>query len=395
MRILLVICIAVAGAGGFYDPLTIGSEWLINGYKTVVSPLQGRNMCNFWPTCSQFMKQAIHTYGLFPGSIIGAERLMRCHTIAWSYYDKYYFGISHNRLRDPLENHLVWQLPSAEPENLTVIAIEPEHVPASQKTQPAPISSLGFANHLYATEDYPRAATEYLRVSFTDTNQAVRTYAGLMAGESFLKAGKYEHARTAFHKLATPASIDIARFGIARAWFAQGRYKRTRMVLDSIDDHKLAYQRHALTGWTLFKEQQFAQASSLFKPDSTDSLLSALAMLDGRDLPTRNRLAGSLLSAIVPGAGQLYAGRAGDGAYSFLTVAGTGLLTYWFAAHPDKDNTRIKLSVSGTLTALFYIANIYGANIAARDYNRFHKRKYLARAEQILHRLKLEPDYMP
>ena len=49
--------------------------------------------------------------------------------------------------------------------------------------------------------------------------------------------------------------------------------------------------------------------------------------------------------------------------------------------------------VFGGLTALFYAGNVYGANVAARDYNVLQKRRYLGRAESLLGRLRLEPDY--
>jgi TM2 domain-containing membrane protein YozV len=116
--------------------------------------------------------------------------------------------------------------------------------------------------------------------------------------------------------------------------------------------------------------------------------------MDGRDIRRRSRLASTFLSAILPGAGQLYSGRAGDGAYTFLTVAGTGLVTWWFAAEPaTRDRTRVKVSIFGVITAVFYAGNVYGANTAARDYNLLQERRYVQRADSLFERLSLEPDY--
>lgn len=116
--------------------------------------------------------------------------------------------------------------------------------------------------------------------------------------------------------------------------------------------------------------------------------------MDGRDIRRRSRLASTLLSALVPGAGQIYSGRAGDGAYSFLTVASTGLVTWWFAAEHDKhDPTYVKISIFGVITALFYAGNVYGANIAARDYNLLQERRYVQRADSLFELMSLEPDY--
>jgi TM2 domain-containing membrane protein YozV len=118
--------------------------------------------------------------------------------------------------------------------------------------------------------------------------------------------------------------------------------------------------------------------------------------MNGRDIRRRSRLASTLLSMILPGAGQLYSGRAGDGAYSFLSVAGTGLVAWWFAAEPAvRDRTRVKVSIFGVITALFYAGNVYGANVAARDHNLLQERRYVQRADSLFELLKLQPDYRP
>jgi hypothetical protein len=61
---------------------------------------------------------------------------------------------------------------------------------------------------------------------------------------------------------------------------------------------------------------------------------------------------------------------------------------YW-----QKDNSRIKFSIFAFLTGLFWVGNIYGANIAARDYNQYQTRRYLTKIDEILARIDLRPDY--
>ena len=390
--ISLVLLLSVTVAR--YDALSVGSEWLINAYKKAISPLQGREMCNFWPTCSQFTKQAISSRGLVEGAVIGADRLMRCHPGAWAYLDRYYFGISHSRLNDPVSNHLICHTPDAEPNEPTLLALEPEAVPTAARPEGrVPESMLGFADYLYAAGDFERAATEYLRIAFADTAAGTRVYAGMLAGESYLQAGDYEEARTAFGHFATPALTGLAHYGAGRAWFAQSEYDSTRALLNRVTDTGLSFQASALAGWSLLKEHRFPEAARLFTEAGTDPQFADLARFDGSGLASRSRLAATLLSAALPGAGHIYAGRASDGIYSLITVAGSGLATWWFAAHPEKDRTRIKLSIFGAMAALFYAGNVYGANIAARDYNRLQQRQYLAKAEGVLNTVDLSPDY--
>ena len=47
-------------------------------YKVALSPFIG-NHCRFYPTCSDFMAQAIRKYGLGKGIWLGLKRLGRCH----------------------------------------------------------------------------------------------------------------------------------------------------------------------------------------------------------------------------------------------------------------------------------------------------------------------------
>ncbi|MGH8612800.1 MAG: membrane protein insertion efficiency factor YidD [Gammaproteobacteria bacterium] len=51
---------------------------LIRGYQYWISPLLGRH-CRFWPSCSEYARQAIERYGLWRGGWLGVKRICRCH----------------------------------------------------------------------------------------------------------------------------------------------------------------------------------------------------------------------------------------------------------------------------------------------------------------------------
>lgn len=381
-RIVAIVGLFAGLALAGHDPLAVSGEWLIDAYKLAISPLQGRQMCNFWPTCSQFTREAIRTRGFVEGTLIGADRLTRCHAAAWSYLDQYYSGVSHDRLVDPVENHLICRAP-AESDGSKVIA------PQTPAENTAGSSATGFADYLYREQDYARAAAEYLRCAFSAETPELRTYAGLMAAEACLELGDNARARQVFGRFRDAG--DLARYGTGRAWFAEARYDSCRAALEPIADAALADRARTLRAWSLFREHRFADGAPLFG-EASEPALAELGRLDGHDLSRRSRLAASAL-ALVPGLGHLYAGRAWDGAYSFLTVAGCGLLTGWYATHPEYDRTRLKLGFSAALSVLFYSANIYGANVAAREYNRLRSRQYLDRAERLFDASDLVPDY--
>jgi putative component of membrane protein insertase Oxa1/YidC/SpoIIIJ protein YidD len=377
-----------------YDALSVSGEWMIGAYKAVLSPLQGSNICNFSPTCSQFARGAIQSQGFLPGLLIGADRLMRCNTLAWSYYDTYYpVDVVSGRMPDPVANHVAWLRPPDEPGLLVSAQVgRAGESPGPSRAAAAP--GLDFADYLYSSGEYSQAADEYLRVRFMSSHPGLSGFAGLMAGESYLRAGDLAQARHAFGDPSTPTVRDFGQYGIARTDFAAADYVGARTTLGSITSPVLARQAKALVGWTYFRQHRFAEGASTLGAIGDEAASRELASMDGHGISHRSRLASTLLSAILPGAGQVYSGRAGDGAYSFLTVASTGLVTWWFATEHDKhDPSSVRVSIFGVITALFYAGNVYGANTAARDYNLLQERRYVQRADSLFDLLSLKPDY--
>ena len=51
--------------------------FLINIYQKI-SKLTPPH-CRFYPTCSQYMKEAISKHGIFKGGWLGIKRICRCH----------------------------------------------------------------------------------------------------------------------------------------------------------------------------------------------------------------------------------------------------------------------------------------------------------------------------
>lgn len=58
---------------------------LINIYQSI-SKLTPPT-CRFYPTCSEYMKQAILKYGVLKGVFLGVKRILKCHPFHPGGYD--------------------------------------------------------------------------------------------------------------------------------------------------------------------------------------------------------------------------------------------------------------------------------------------------------------------
>jgi putative membrane protein insertion efficiency factor len=59
---------------------------LINFYQKTLSPDHGlmryffpNGACRFYPTCSNYTREAVEQYGAFKGLMLGLARVSRCH----------------------------------------------------------------------------------------------------------------------------------------------------------------------------------------------------------------------------------------------------------------------------------------------------------------------------
>ena len=63
--------------------------FIIKKYQKHISPwLKSRNInCKFYPTCSEYTKQAIEKYGAIKGLFLGIKRIFRCNPFSKGGYD--------------------------------------------------------------------------------------------------------------------------------------------------------------------------------------------------------------------------------------------------------------------------------------------------------------------
>lgn len=62
---------------------------MINMYQKFLSPILTHIgcRCKFYPTCSEYTKQAINKYGIIYGIFLGIKRILKCNPLSKGGYD--------------------------------------------------------------------------------------------------------------------------------------------------------------------------------------------------------------------------------------------------------------------------------------------------------------------
>ncbi len=58
----------------------------LKGYKFYVSPWLGQH-CRFYPSCSDYCREAVERHGVIAGIMLGVKRLLRCQPLHPGGYD--------------------------------------------------------------------------------------------------------------------------------------------------------------------------------------------------------------------------------------------------------------------------------------------------------------------
>ena len=261
--------------------------------------------------------------------------------------------------------------------------------------------ALGFADYLYANEDYFRAATEYRRFLYFYPDSDLIPIAELRIGFCLLRRSQFAKATLYFENYAekyqqsTPLVLEAwyqIMYGsfLGRDLFLSSRRAYQHLQLE-IDGAELAFATTYLAGWTYIKGVAWSEAAAAF--DGLEGLAAdqrqreALdymrrASREGGELVRKSPLVAGALAALVPGVGRMYLGEYGNGISSFLAIGVTGALAFRFH-QADRDLGTLGW---GLASAGFYLGDIYGSIVGALGFNRKRSKRHLAQIERRAYR---------
>ncbi len=258
--------------------------------------------------------------------------------------------------------------------------------PETRLIQPDSDRQYAFAQSLYASGRFTRAAAEFERFIFFFPHDTRVPQARFNVADAYFKAGQYQEAISVC-KIATEkgeSSPDTDRFYLllARCQVKGNQVDRALITLHNLlaitRDPVARDDARYLGSWIFIENAQWAKARVWLQeisPQSrnrypVDTLTAALAGTD--TIPRKHPRTAGLLS-MIPGAGHLYIGRYQDALISFLL----NTLTFWAAYEAFDEDQPVLGGLLGVVGINFYTGNIYSAVNSAHKYNRRATKTYI------------------
>jgi len=225
---------------------------------------------------------------------------------------------------------------------------------------------LKFGDYLLCHKDYLRAMGEYKNVLNNLQNDTVK----FKIAYCLQKIKRYHEAADYYKGLMFNSSLEE----LSRIYFLQNQYlslplKEYRKFAKNRTYFSNQYktEHNKLQKFTLLLEHNKLPEQDKYINNFEKQDREFISGLYNRRInpEQKNPLTAGVLSAIIPGAGKIYAEEYTDGITSFLL---TGVLTY-LAVDNLSDNHNTRGWIFTGLAAYFYAGNIYGSVASAQIFN--------------------------
>lgn len=253
----------------------------------------------------------------------------------------------------------------------------------------SPEKMLSFADHLFEQGDYYRAITEYERLIFFHPGHPLAKAAKFQIALSYSRGDKFSQAIQRFRALSEEYPDDEtgrrALYMLGETYYQKKDYTQ---AIDVLERFLTTYPGDTRSdaaviriGWSYLRQGNWQQASEEFQKVPEGSAVRPQAEGLATDataypaIPRKSPALAAGLSAVLPGAGQLYVGRPSDAAVSFVLNG----LFIWATVEAFRHDNNVTGGILLFFESGWYLGNVYNASSSAHKYNRRAEQDFLDR----------------
>jgi putative component of membrane protein insertase Oxa1/YidC/SpoIIIJ protein YidD len=357
-----------------------GSNIILNIYQNWLSPVKGGNTCPMHPSCSQYSKILFASRSPYEAYIETLERILRC-----GHEPDFYKTIEINGVEKCYDPPPINGKSNVD-ENIHENLIQPSLTVPVQISQ-SNSNDTSFAENLFISREYYRAATEYMRLKYyaTDSLQTIEylrkiglCYYFGESYEQFIRYMKENNERLKIHK----SILSEMKILLSKSYYHLGNFQHATSILEIAnvsendklyDDYKfiLGVCYAKLFQWDESLENFSAIRSSYNQSEIVKTI--KVSLTDIGDFPKRTPWVAGTFSAVLPGSGYLYAGRPQTAITSFIVNA----LLAWSVRDAIRHKSYGLTATFGFFGLGWYFGNIIGSINAVNEYNYQVKNNYV------------------
>lgn len=218
-----------------------------------------------------------------------------------------------------------------------------------------------FADYLYCEQDYLRAAEEYKKLLNTFTSDTIL----YKTAKCYSIIGDYDEAEKFFSR------IDSSSIFLNNAIRELGKIyylSKDELSLNKIsgkNEFAMSDLIKLKIALMLGSNKINYNLTELLPENDSDFEVFNKLMYERQNPDYKSELIAGILSAIIPGSGKIYTEEYGDGITSFIL---TGLFSY-LAYDNFRHQHKFRGYLFSTITAGFYLGNVYGSVASAQIFN--------------------------
>ncbi len=242
-----------------------------------------------------------------------------------------------------------------------------------------------YGDDFFNRGEFYRAITMYHLALFDYEGKGDRCRVLVKSAEAFIKAGFFEKALTEYDESERYCRLEKVLYLKGRLFFLRGNYGMAADVWGKLDGERYRFLEGVSlvlsgdeTGWKLLKE-----AADELKLSGREEIFK----LEQVTIPHRSPVVAAVLSALIPGAGQVYTGHYGEAGMS-LAINSLFAFLVWQSIKKAERIPGYGYTETGVWAFLgmgFYLGNIYGAALSARQFNQYEENLFREKFISTLH----------